>query len=119
VQVELYEDVRGRSPVGEFIQDLDTRAKSNKQARTLYKQVRLSIERLEDAGALAGMPHVEKLRDGISQLRPGDYRITLFHWHDDIYVLLHVFRKQTGRTPDHEIEEAKRLRTDWIARNGQ
>ena len=118
MQAELYEDARGGSPVRDFIRDLDARAHSNKQAKLLLKQVRIGVERLEDSGLLAGMPHVEPLRDGICQLRPGAYRITLFHWHGDIYVLLHVFRKKTERTPDREIEEAKRLQTDWIARNG-
>lgn len=47
-----------------------------------------------------------------------DARIFYFFYRDNIFVLLHVFRKKTQKTPLREIEKAKAERSDYLARKG-
>ena len=54
----------------------------------------------------------------IWELRPGNNRVLFFYHKDDTYVLLHLFRKRTQKTPRSEIEKAKRERNDWLTREG-
>ncbi|MHB1630052.1 MAG: type II toxin-antitoxin system RelE/ParE family toxin [Bacilli bacterium] len=60
--------------------------------------------------------YISPLRDGIYELRPKDHRILFFHWKDGCYILCHVFRKKSQKTPMREIEKAEYAREDWIRR---
>lgn len=60
--------------------------------------------------------HIE---DGIWELRPGNNRVFYFFYEDDIFVLLHAFRKKTQKTPRREIEKAKNEREDYLSRKEQ
>ncbi len=50
------------------------------------------------------------------ELRPGNNRIFYFYFKDDIFVLLHHYRKKSQKTPSREIEKAKAERDDYISR---
>ena len=60
---------------------------------------------------------VKHLEDGIFELRAifgnNSYRILFFYDEGNIVVLCNAFQKKTQKTPRAEIEQAKRLRTDY------
>ena len=59
-------------------------------------------------GTNAGEPYIKHIEQEIWELRPLKDRILFVSWFEDSYVLLHVFRKRTQKTPEREIEKAKR-----------
>ncbi|MED4018558.1 type II toxin-antitoxin system RelE/ParE family toxin [Sutcliffiella cohnii] len=116
-EVIFYEDDRGYSPVKSFLDDLETKAIRNKQAKQLFAKVVFYIEILEKSGTRSGLPYTKYIGDGIWELRPKDQRILFFGWKDNQIVLLHSFRKQTQKTPPQEIKKAKIEMEDWL-KNG-
>jgi phage-related protein len=98
-QIHFYENRRGRSPVLEFINRLPAgdRAKINNTLRLL-----------EEFGIQLGMPHARRIEGKLWELRPGGNRLLYFLFTGRTFVILHGFKKQTMRTPDREIEIAKR-----------
>ena len=108
----------GVSELWNFLDDLQRRASTNKDARIQHKQISQYIQLLEDHGTLLGENITKHLEEDIWELRPGNNRILYFYHKDETYVLLHQFRKKTQKTPRREIEKAKAERDDWIARKG-
>lgn len=98
-QINFYEDHRGKSPVLEFINALPAgdRAKINNVFRLLT-----------EFGTHLGMPHARPIEGKLWELRPGSNRLFYFLFTGKTFVILHGFRKQTMRTPEREIEIAKR-----------
>ena len=98
-QINFYEDHRGKSPVLEFINALPAgdRAKINNALRLLA-----------EFGTQLGMPHARPIEGKLWELRPGSNRLFYFLYTGKTFVILHGFRKQTMRTPEREIEIAKR-----------
>lgn len=88
-EVIFYEDNRGRSPVGEFLDELQQRAETDKKAKQLFAKIVLYIEVLEQSGTRAGIPFTKYIGDGIWELRPKDHRILFFGWYENKFVLLH------------------------------
>ena len=60
----------------------------------------------------------ENGKSEIWELRPGNNRIFYFCYNDNIFVLLHYFRKKSQKTPRHEINKAKAKRNDYLLRKG-
>jgi phage-related protein len=117
-EVIFYEDDRGRSPIKDFLESLDAKANSNKQAKQLLSKFILYIEILEKSGTRSGLPYTKHIGNGIWELRPKDHRVFFFGWEGNKIVLLHSFRKETKKTPPKEIEQAEREMNDWLA-NGK
>ena len=118
-EVIFYEDVRGYNPVGEFIEELDRQAATNKSAKIQLKQILFVLDLFEKVGTRAGQDYVEHIRGKLWQLRPGSNRLLFFRWKRNTFVLLHQFRKKTGKTPICEIEKAQRELNDWTSRHGK
>lgn len=117
-KVELYFDEKGRCPIREFLQELNERAKTNKDARVQLKQLLYSVERLKQSGTRAGKDITKHIEGDIWELRPGNNRVFFFGWKGNTFVLLHSFRKKSQKTPQKEIDQAKREMEDWIRRHG-
>lgn len=116
--IEIYEDRHGHSEVAEWIMDLQNQAaRGNKRSDSLLRTVFEVMERFKDAGPMVGEPVVKRLEKGVYELRPGKYRIIICHWQGNTYVATSYFPKKTRKTPRREIEKAKRLMADWVARN--
>jgi len=98
-QIHFYEDQRRKSPVLEFINRLPAgdRAKVN-----------TALSLLEEFGIQLGMPHARPIEGKLWELRPGGNRLFYFLFTGRRFVVVHGFKKQTMRTPDREIEIAKR-----------
>ena len=116
--IEFYSTADGVSELWNFLDDLQKKAVTNKDARIQHKQISQYIQLLEDHGTRLGENITKNLEDDIWELRPGNNRVLYFYHKDDTYVLLHQFRKKTQKTPRREIDKAKAERDDWIARKG-
>lgn len=114
--VKFYETQDGECQVWDFLEGLRIKAASNKDARIQHKQASLYIELLQQNGTHMNENITKHLEDGIWELRPGNNRVFYFFFQDDIFVLLHQFRKKSQKTPKREIEKAKRERDDYLSR---
>ncbi len=117
-KIEFYETADGVSELWNFLDDLQLRATTNKDARIQHKQIIQYIQLLEDHGTRLGENITKHLEEDIWELRPGNNRVLYFYFRDNTFVLLHHFRKKTQKTPRREIEKAKAERDDWISRKG-
>ena len=114
--VEFYETQDGECQVWDFLEGLRIKAATNKDARIQHKQTSLYIELLQQNGTHLNENITKHLEDGIWELRPGNNRVFYFFFQDDVFVLLHQFRKKSQKTPKREIEKAKRERDDYLSR---
>lgn len=116
-QVEFYEDDQGCSEIWDWLEELRSKAGSDKNSRVQLKQTEYCIELLAENGTRLPESITKYLCDGIWELRPGNNRIFyFFRKNENSYVLLHHFRKKTRKTPAREIERAKAERTDYLNR---
>ena len=114
--VEFYETQDGECQVWDFLEGLRIKAATNKDARIQHKQASLYIELLQQNGTHLNENITKHLEDGIWELRPGNNRVFYFFFQDDVFVLLHQFRKKSQKTPQRELEKAKRERYDYLYR---
>ena len=114
----FYSTADGTSELRDFLINLRKKSLSNKDARIQHKQIAQYIQLLEDHGTYLGENITKHIEEDIWELRPGNNRVLFFYHKDDTYVLLHLFRKRTQKTPRSEIEKAKRERNDWLTREG-
>ena len=111
--VVFYREDGGRSPVSEFLEDLDERAQES---------VIASIEQLRVRNIRAREPLVRHLEDKLWELgdesRGNIYRLIYFFFAGRRIVLLHGFQKKTQKTPRREIELALQRYRRFIAQHG-
>ena len=117
--IDFYRAENGESDIESFLDDLQKRATTNKDARIQHKQIAQYIQLLSAYGTRLGENITKHLDEDIWELRPGNNRVLFFYFENDTYVLLHHFRKKTKKTPHREIEKAKAERDDWKARKEQ
>ena len=113
-RVEFYETQDRDSHICDFLKDLHLKAAVSKDARIQHKRASLYIELLKQNGTRLNENNTKHIEDDIWELRPGNNRVFYFFFRDNIYVLLHQFRKKSQKTPKHEIEKAKLERDDYI-----
>ena len=111
----MYEDSRGHSPVGEYIQSL--KENHGKDARLNFNKIIALIDKLEEQGVYIGEPYTKKLTNEIWELRPLRNRILYASYQDGVFILLYAFVKKTQKTPSKEIDTAKRRLRDYQERN--
>ncbi len=111
--VLFYEDKNGRSELDDQLMELARKSNSNKNARIQFKQIMLYVELLRKNGTGLPTKIAKHLVDDIWELRPGDNRVLYFYYKNNTFVLLHMFRKRTQKTPKAEIEKAKREIMDF------
>ena len=117
-KIEFYETADGVSELWDFLDGLQKKSLTSKDARVQHKQIAQYIQLLADHGTRLGENITKHLEDGIWELRPGNNRVLYFFHRDNTVILLHQFRKKTQKTPRREIEKAKTERDDWIRRKG-
>ena len=113
--VFYYRDKNGKSEIEEYIKTLVS--KSDKDSRIKARKILDYIDYLQIEGTQAGEPYVKKLDGDIWELRPIRDRILFAAWDGQRFILLHHFMKQTQRTPQREIEQAKRNLADYRERS--
>lgn len=113
--IVFYRDRKGKQPVKDFIDELAS--SSGKEARINLKKVISYINYLAEEGLGGGEPYMKHLRGEIWELRPLKNRILFAALVDGRFILLHVFRKKTQKTPPEEIEKAERELKDFKERS--
>jgi len=108
--VYFYEDSGGNSPVFEYLQALSQR--HDKNSRINHNKINDYLETLSKHGKAAGEPYVKRIDGEIWELRPIRNRIFFASWSDNGFMLLHHFVKKTPKTPQREIDQAKRNLND-------
>jgi phage-related protein len=114
MQAKYYRTPDGEEPVSDFIESLRP---VRKQAAIDNQIDRLNDLRREDPPL--AFPHTSQIKGQLRELRChyGNqlYRI-LYRRSDDFFVLLHMFRKDTGQVPAEEIRIAEKRWADFKAR---
>lgn len=109
-KVYFYRDKSGKEPVKEYIAGLAS--KKDKDSRIKLNKIMEYVKALSEYGTRVGEPYIKHLDGDIWELRPLRDRILFAAWGGNGFVLLHVFMKQTQKTPQREIERAKRSLVD-------
>lgn len=113
-EIHFYRDKNGKEPVREYISELA--AKKDKDSRIKLNKIMEYVKALSEYGTRVGEPYIKHLDGDIWKLRPVRDRILFAAWDGSGFVLLHVFMKQTQKTPSREIARAKRNLADYRER---
>ena len=116
--VIFYEDKNGHSEIYNEFMELANMSSKNKDARIQFNQITYCIELLKHQGTKLPEKITKHLQCEIWELRPGVNRVMYFYFENDNYVLLHMFRKKTQKTPKSEIDRAIKECNDFKERNG-
>ena len=114
-EIHYYKDGNGNSPIADYLRELA--AKCDKNSRIKLQKILDYIDFLSVAGVAAGEPYIKHLDGDIWELRPIRDRILFAAWNDNGFILLHHFMKKTQKTPQREIDQAKRNLTDYQERS--
>ena len=110
-EVEFYEKENGEQPAKEFLLSLDKKLRA-KLADTIII--------LQDNGYELREPYSKHISEGIFELRAKQgsdtTRVMYFFYVDRHIILTNGFIKKTQKTPQSEIEKAKRYRSDYLKR---
>jgi len=113
--IRFYKDKTGKEPIKEYLRELG--AKTDKNSRINLNKIRDYIKILSEYGISAGEPYIKHLDGEIWELRPLRNRILFFGYDNNSFILLSHFIKQTQKTPQREIEKAKKLMNDYKERS--
>ena len=110
-KIIYYETREGKSPVFDFIQNLDAKAKS---------KIINVIDLLKESGVMLGLPHAKKLNGTqLWELRTlGQDNIRIFYIAiiDKSFLLLHGFQKKKQKTDQKEIKIASNRLREYKSR---
>ena len=110
-EVDFYEKENGEQPAKEFMLSLDKKLRA-KLANTIMI--------LQDNGYELREPYSKHISEGIFELRAKQgsdiTRVMYFFYVDRHIILTNGFIKKTQKTPQSEIEKAKRYRSDYLKR---
>ena len=112
-EVEFYRTIRGDSPVDEFLDGLQLRARAKAEKWLVM---------LEEQGPFLPRPFADVLEGPIRELRVGlgrlEMRLLYFVHGRMVIVVTHGFLKKSRDVDSDEIARAFRARSDWLARHG-
>jgi phage-related protein len=112
-KIEFYKDKSGKQPTQAYIIGLS--AKRDKDNRIKFNKISDYINALAEHGQALGMPYMKRIDGEIWELRPLRDRIFFVAWRGDSFLILHHFMKRTQKTPQREIDTAKRRLQETIA----
>lgn len=109
--MDFYEKENGEQPAKEFMLSLD---------KKLRAKLADTIMILQDNGYELREPYSKHISEGIFELRAKQgsdiTRVMYFFYIDRHIILTNGFIKKTQKTPQSEIEKAKRYRSDYLKR---
>ena len=114
-EIIFYKDRRGKEPALDYIKELARH--TDKDSRIKLRKVQEYINVLRAYGIQAGEPYLKHLDGEIWELRPIRDRILFAAWTGNEFIILHHFVKKTRKTPQREIEQAKRELEDFKERD--
>ena len=97
--LEFFAGGNGHSSVAEFIREVPAPGRA---------QTARYLQLLQRSGPQLGMPYTRHVQGKVWELRPGRYRLLYFAGASRRFIVLHVFRKNSNRTPQKEIDQALR-----------
>lgn len=107
----FYTTKRGGSPIDDFLDLLDKKARA---------KVAAHLSLLEEQGPNVKRPYADVVRGKIRELRihhsSNQYRILYFFQMREQIVLVHAFSKKTQQLKEKDIELAEKRMKDWIKR---
>ena len=110
-EVVFYQTTSGKQPAKEFLLSLDKKMRA---------KMSMTISILQDNGYELREPYSKHLSDGIFELRAkvstNISRVLYFFYFGNQIILTNGFIKKTIKTPENEIEKAKKYRKDYIQR---
>ena len=119
-KVITYKDRAGNDEIADFIQGLNSKIGTDKNARIRYKKIMEYIGKLQTYGVAIGKPAIDHITGTeLWELRPIKDRIFFAYWKDNVFILLHHFVKKTQKTPPKEIKQAERNLKDFRERYGE
>ena len=113
----FYTDKNGNSDLLDYIYELKNNA--GKDARIKRNKIRDYVKALSINGTYLPEKYCKHIDGDIWELRPINDRILFAAHNGDTFVLLHYFVKKTQKTPESEIEKAKREFADFKERSEQ
>ncbi len=116
-EIYFYVDKKGKSSLLEYLHELE--ASKSKDSRIKLTKIREYIKALAANGTYLPEKYCKHLGGEIWELRPIGDRILFAGWINGSFVLLHEFQKKTQKTPQREIEQAKRELADFKERAGK
>lgn len=112
--VNAYKKDNGEEPAVEFLDSLPAKERA---------KVLRTIQLLGEFGPMLRMPHRRPIDQDIYELRTvlgnNIFRVFHFHYENGEFILLNGFRKKTQKTPQSEIDRAKRYRDDYLRQKGR
>ena len=98
-KVKFFQTKRREYPVKEFIEKLEKKT---------YTRALRSITMLQNFGPFVKMPYSKKIASGLYELRiKGAESIRILYVQiNQVYYLIHVFKKKTDKIPMREIKTA-------------
>jgi phage-related protein len=111
----FYRDKNGKEPTLEYVREL--KARKDKDSRIKAGKIQDYINYLKTAGTSAGEPYIKHLDGEIWELRPNRDRLLFAAWDGKSFIILHHFIKKTRKTPQREIDKAKRNLADYRKRS--
>lgn len=108
--IYFYRDKSGKEPVLEYLKEL--LSQNGKDSRIKAAKIQDYINILSEHGTKIAEPYIKHIEGEIWELRPLRDRIFFVAWVNNSFVLLHHFMKKTQKTPNKEIEKAKRELND-------
>lgn len=113
--IVFYIDKSGKSEVKQYL--LNLQDKKDKNSRIKFNKIVAYINVLSKYGITVGEPYIKHIDGEIWELRPLRDRILFAYYDKNTFILLSIFMKTTRKTPQKEIEKAKRMLKDWSDRN--
>lgn len=113
--VEIYQNINGKSGVKEYIESLQ--GSNNKDSNIKFNKIISYVRMLKREGLSLGEPYIKRIDSELWELRPLRDRILFAYCNSNKFVLLSVFMKQTNKTPKREIIKAKGLLKDYKRRS--
>ena len=111
--IEFYSNSKGVSELWDFLEDLQERAVSNKDARIQHKQIAQYIQLLADHGTRLGEKITKHLEEDIWELRPGNNRVLFF-----ITKTIPMFFSTSSAKKHRKLRAAKSIRPSLNAMTG-
>lgn len=115
-EIVFYEDNKGKSIVLDYLNELKQKSDYDKNSRINFNKIVAYLDLLQEFGTRMGEPFTKHINGDIWELRPMRNRILYAALQENRFIVLHCFIKKTQKTPEREIEKAKRNFMDYLER---
>ena len=111
--------INGRSEIYEYIQKMSNNKNKSKTDKIKFTKIISYIDLLARNGLNLKEPYVKHIEGDLWELRPLRDRILFTYYENNKIVMLNYFMKTTNKTPQKEIEKAKRLLKEYKSRSDE